>query len=84
MVETEGRARLAAVLARPGGLSQTRLAYRLGVSQPAVSEWVAGTTRPTAHIRTAIEALVGIPASAWMTRDERAVVANTMSSDLLE
>ena len=78
MYETTGRKRLAAILAEPDGLSQTRLAARLGVSQPAVSEWIAGNTRPSAHLRTAIEMLVGIPAGEWMTAEERSVVAEAM------
>ena len=78
MLETLGRARLVAQAAEPGGLTQTRLADRLGVSQPAVFEWFAGNARPSAHFRTAIEALLGIPASAWLTDEERAVVVGAM------
>lgn len=52
--------------------SQGRLALALGVSQPAVSGWASGKTRPeTHHMRRAIERLLGIPADDWMTPEER-------------
>lgn len=71
MLDTNGRARLAAILTDPAmGLSQAKIAMRLGVSQPAVSEWVAGNTRPTAQYRTAIAVLWGIPEREWMTTEE--------------
>lgn len=54
-------------------MSQTELARRIGVSQPAVSEWMRSGARPEHHHRVAIERLLAIPAEDWMTDAERAV-----------
>ena len=61
---------------RPGPdqrMTQGRLAAELGVSQPSVSAWVNLTARPDPHYREAIERLLGIPASGWMTAAERQI-----------
>ncbi len=50
--------------------AQTRLAHLLEIEQGAVSRWVAGTMRPAAHLRLAIELLFQIPATDWMTKVE--------------
>lgn len=60
--------------------SQSTLARTLGVSQPSVSAWLAGTSRPEAHHREALELLTGIPADAWKTDVERALVARTRAA----
>lgn len=76
VLDTNGRARLAAILTDPAmGLSQAKIAMRLGVSQPAVSEWVAGHTRPTAQYRTAMAVLWGIPERDWLTTEEFGAIA---------
>lgn len=54
--------------------SQSWLARTLNVSQPSVSAWLTGASRPEAHHREALEALTGIPADEWKTSDERALV----------
>lgn len=48
----------------------TTIARALGVAQPSVTAWIQGQSRPEAHLREAIERLVGIEASAWMTDAE--------------
>lgn len=50
--------------------SQVWLAEALGVSQPPVSEWLSGRSRPSPVNRIAIESLTGIPASSWLTEEE--------------
>lgn len=59
------------VALRAPGRSQVWLAKVLGVGQPSVSGWVSGLYRPGPEIRDAIQTLLGIPASAWMTAAER-------------
>ena len=73
MIYTTARKALKAFLAA-GSLSQSSLAARLGIAQPSVSAWLAGTTRPQAHYREAIERIAGVPAKDWQTDDERARV----------
>ena len=46
------------------------LAREIGVSQPTASDWVNGKSRPDAHLRAAIERLLGIKAEHWMTDAE--------------
>lgn len=55
------------------GLSQKALAEKLGVSQPSVSAWLAGTTRPEPEVREALENLFGIPFDGWYTPEEAEV-----------
>lgn len=54
--------------------SRTWLAGILGISQAAVSQWLAteNPTRPDTRHRGTIERLTGIPADAWLTAEERA------------
>lgn len=54
--------------------SQAALARTIGVTQPSVSAWLAGPSRPESHHREALELLTGIPADDWKTESERAVV----------
>jgi len=60
---------------KKSGVSQSSLAKTLGVSQPAVSAWLSGGSRPEPHLREAIEILTGIPSGGWDTDDERALIA---------
>lgn len=54
--------------------SQSDLASTLGISQPSVSAWLRGGSRPEPHLREAIRLLTGIPSSDWDTAEERAVI----------
>lgn len=57
---------------RPDERTQTAVGAILGVSQSAVGQWLAGSTRPAeGPTRALIERLTGIEASAWETREER-------------
>lgn len=54
------------------GRSQAELARLLGVSQPAVYNWLRGTSRPEPPLRAVLEELTGIPVGEWETGEERA------------
>ncbi len=69
---TEGAEALKAIVERP---TKTELAERLGVSKQALDQWLQGQSRPTSHRREIIERVLGIPAAAWLTDDERAELA---------
>jgi DNA-binding transcriptional regulator YiaG len=43
------------------GMSKSALARELGVSPPAVSQWVGGATTPTGPARRLIAQLMGVP-----------------------
>jgi transcriptional regulator with XRE-family HTH domain len=60
---------------KKSGVSQSSLAKTLGVSQPAVSAWLSGGSRPEPHLREAIEILTGIASGGWDTDEERALIA---------
>lgn len=51
-------------------LSHSWLARVLGISQPSVSAWFAGSSRPEPDLRDAIRVLTGIDADLWRTEDE--------------
>ncbi len=51
--------------------TQTKLARELGVTQPAVYFWMRGETRPTPKLRREIQRILRIPASDWLTDEER-------------
>lgn len=55
----------------PTERTQSAVGALLGVSQSAVGQWLADTTRPSTRLRQAIERLTGIEADAWETREER-------------
>jgi len=55
----------------PQERTQTAVGELLGVSQSAVGQWLARTSRPSEKLRKAIERLAGIEASAWETSRER-------------
>jgi plasmid maintenance system antidote protein VapI len=52
------------------GLTQVGVAYVLGVSQAAVSQWCAGVNRPSPHRARAIQEAGGPPAYLWNTLAE--------------
>lgn len=54
--------------------SHESFANELGVAQPSVSAWVAGTARPEPEKREAIAILTGVPVPAWYTPEELALV----------
>lgn len=61
-------------LLRPlGELTAYGVAKALSTDPEAVARWARGDQRPSAHYRTALERLYGIPAAGWMTDDERLV-----------
>jgi transcriptional regulator with XRE-family HTH domain len=72
--EVRGRMLLRRWLDADPSRSQSWLARRLHVSQPSVTAWLNGDSRPEAHNREALALLTGIPAPAWMTDDEHAIV----------
>ena len=64
----------------PPRMTQADMAKALGISQQAVSMWVTGRSRPSAHQRAAIERIAGIPAASWLTPEERQHVENAGES----
>lgn len=52
------------------GLSQADLTRQLGLKGGVVNRWFHGSRRPEPHLREAIERLLGIKASDWMTDAE--------------
>lgn len=50
----------------PPVMNQARLAERLGVSQQAVSAWLAGRALPEPERMAAIESLLEIPMREWV------------------
>jgi transcriptional regulator with XRE-family HTH domain len=54
--------------------SQTDLAKTLGVSQPSVSAWLRGDSRPEDHHREALEIITAIPRGLWRRDAEQDVV----------
>lgn len=70
-IQSLGRDLLIKWMASGTGRSQGYIAKKLGVSQPAVRNWVVGTSRPEPHFRDALQALCGIPPSAWELEVER-------------
>lgn len=72
---TDGARLLRDWLAAPGeSRSQTTLAERLGVSQPSVSAWLRGDSRPEDHHRESIQLLTGVPRESWRKPAEQAAV----------
>lgn len=70
---TQGAEALRDYLSQPDR-SQSELARELGISQPSVSAWLRGHSRPDPHHRTALEVLASIPAASWETDEERSLV----------
>jgi len=69
--ETRGRELLEGQRAERG-LTQKRLADLIGVSQPQVSDWLAGESRPSAAVRERIKRALDIDTAAWLLPDELA------------
>lgn len=61
-------------------LTQQATAKALGVTDPAVHDWISGTKRPRPHHRAAIEKWTGglVPASSWLLREEREATRNVV------
>lgn len=74
MADLTPAARQLAEMCAPPAMYQSDVARKLGITPQAVSNWIAGNGRPGPVLRGALECLLGIPASAWMTEDERAKV----------
>lgn len=72
-VESEGQRLLIAWIKADPSRSQASVATAVGVTDPAVSAWVKGHSRPEPHLRLVIEVLASIPATAWETEEERRV-----------
>lgn len=81
-IQTEGRKLLRdwfeGKLDDGGKRPRSKLAELLGVSEPAIGYWLKGTSRPELHYRAAIEAICGIPATAWELSEERAKLADAL------
>jgi transcriptional regulator with XRE-family HTH domain len=67
---TEGRRLLALALER-AGLSQADLAARLGVTQPAISRYLAAERMPTLELALALQRELGIPSDSWARAPHR-------------
>ncbi len=65
-----GRAQLLTYLER-AHLTQRDLARRLGISEPALSQYMTGNRRPPLETALKIEQETGIPMRAWAQRRER-------------
>lgn len=70
---TRGSKRLEAFLTEHDH-THSWLAHALGISQPSVSAWIAGTSRPEPELREAIALITSIPASDWYSTAELAVI----------
>ena len=58
---------------------QTAVARALGVSQPAVRQWLLGLTRPELSHRLALQELTGIAAEAWERPEEKQALEETLA-----
>jgi hypothetical protein len=54
--------------------SQDDVASAIGATQQAVSRWALGLRVPTAYFQMRMEAALGIPQSAWLTAEQRAIL----------
>lgn len=86
MTKTKGREALRRLTERRGGdtplWTQGAIARAMGISQPSVSGWVSGQTRPGPEYRAALESLLGIARDEWLTSREAAVVARARGAAL--
>lgn len=72
---TDGARLLSDWLSAPGeNRSQTLLAEIIGVSQPSVSAWLRGESRPEDHHRESIQLLTLVPRESWRKPAEQAAV----------
>jgi DNA-binding transcriptional regulator YdaS (Cro superfamily) len=63
------------------GTKKTAFAKKCRVSQPAVSQWSSGTSRPDDDLRKVISRLTGghVPVGSWLTARERKAEAQAAS-----
>lgn len=63
----------------PKSRTRAAIARALGLTQPAVSGWVLGRTRPDPSHRLAVAVLTGgeVAAEGWALADEKKLVAET-------
>lgn len=54
-------------------LTLTACAIALRVKVPTIHSWVSGKKRPRSEYRDAIQAIFGVPASAWKTAADLAL-----------
>lgn len=67
--ETPALIRLVEIIAT-GAITRSSLGEAIGVSQPTVSGWVSGISRPKAEHRAALSRCIGIPETDWLTDAE--------------
>ena len=60
-------------------LNQAEFAREMGFSEPFVCQILNGTRRPSLSKAATIEAITGIPASAWAASDDTELVTATTS-----
>jgi DNA-binding transcriptional regulator YiaG len=60
---------------RSEGIAGPAAAARLGTSRQLLSAWLSGRSRPGRFAVTVLERVAEIPASMWMTDDERNTLA---------
>lgn len=65
---------------RPGGLTQEAVAEALGVTPPAVHDWLDGRRRPNADLRVALATYTNnaVPAESWRTNAEAKEIAKVV------
>jgi hypothetical protein len=56
------------------GTSQTALATMLGITQPAVSDWLSGKSTPQLHFIEILRIVANIPLADWLSSEESALV----------
>ena len=68
---TEGRALLVQLLTADDGPTEREIGENTGVSQPSVSAWKNGWSRPDEFRRVLLEKRYAIPADSWRTQLEQ-------------
>lgn len=71
VLESRGLDKLRRWLEADDSRSQTTIAKLLGISQPSVSAWLRGRSRPDSLQRELLELHMGIPSEDWYTDGER-------------
>lgn len=77
--ETRGRV-LLAEWAAEHEKTQKKLAELIGVSQPQVSDWLAGESRPSAPARERIKLLLAIDTTCWLLPGELSPLTGSESA----